>query len=58
MDEAGLEDYHQSVIDETRRCLDHLIADAIEAKKEGGVPEEQVERAMRVLSEPLYASRR
>ncbi|MFH1743054.1 MAG: HEAT repeat domain-containing protein [bacterium] len=55
---AGLEDYHQSVIDETRRCLDHLIADAIELKKNDRLPEEQVEKAMRVLSEPLYASKR
>ena len=55
---AGLEDYHQSVIDETRRCLDHLITDAIEQKRQGLLPQELMEKAMRVLSEPLYASRR
>jgi len=55
---AGLEDYHQSVIDETRRCLDRVIAGAIERKKHEDIPGEEIERALRVLSEPLYASRR
>ncbi len=55
---AGLEDYHQAVIDETRRCLDRLIQNAIERKKEGKLAEAEVDQAMRVLSQPLYMSRR
>jgi len=35
-----------------------VIADAIEANKQGDVAGTEIEKAMRVLSEPLYASRR
>lgn len=55
---AGLDDYHQSVIDETRRCLDRLIVDAIEQKKRNDLSQDEVEKAIRVLSQPLYASKR
>lgn len=55
---AGIEDYHQTVIDETRRSLIQLIDNAKIRKEQGNLPPEEIHDALSVLFQPLYSSKR
>ncbi len=55
---AGIEDYHQNVIDETRRSLTRLIENAKIRKQKGELPGEEVQDALTALYQPLYTSKR
>lgn len=55
---AGIEDYHQNVIDETKRSLLRLIENAKERKERGALPPEEVNDALTVLYQPLFSSKR
>ncbi len=55
---AGIEDYHQNVIDETKRSLFRLIENARDRKAKNELPPEEVHDALTVLIQPLYSSKR
>ena len=55
---AGIEDYHQNVIDETKRSLFRLIEKAKERKDRGELPYEEIHDALTVLYQPLFSSKR
>ena len=55
---AGIEDYHQNVIDETKRSLNRLIENAKIRKNNNELPREEVQDALTALYQPLYTSKR
>ncbi len=55
---AGIEDYHQHVIDETKRSLYRLIENANIRKQQGDLPREEIQDALTTLFQPLYTSKR
>ncbi len=55
---AGIEDYHQNVIEETKRSLIRLIENAKERREKGQLPSNEVQDALTVLFQPLYSSKR
>lgn len=55
---SGIEDYHQEVVDETKRSLTTLIKNAIQRREKNELPREEVEDALTALYQPLYASKR
>ncbi|MBI1388488.1 MAG: hypothetical protein GC154_08570 [bacterium] len=55
---AGIEDYHQNVVDETKASLITLVKNAINRRSRGELPREEVEDALTALFQPLYASKR
>ena len=55
---AGIEDYHQNVIDETKKSLIRLIDNAKTRKEKGQLPREESTDALTALYQPLYTSKR
>ncbi len=55
---AGIEDYHQNVINETNRSMIRLIENARIRKDDSELPEEEVHDALTALYQPLYTSKR
>lgn len=55
---AGIEDYHQNVIDETNRSMIRLIENSKLRKDKGTLPEEEVHDALTALYQPLFTSKR
>lgn len=55
---AGIEDYHQNVIDETKRSLNRLIENAKARAGRGELSSSEVSDALHTLFQPLYASKR
>lgn len=55
---SGIEDYHQEVVDETKRSLTTLIKNGISRRERGELPREEVEDALTALYQPLFASKR
>ncbi len=54
----GLEDYHNTVVEETRSSITSLIKSADEMRQEGGLDLSEVHEVMRVFSLPLFKSKR
>lgn len=55
---AGIEDYHQNVIDETKKSLIRLIENAKIRKEKGLLSREESSDALAALYQPLYTSKR
>ena len=55
---AGIEDYHQNVIDETRRSMLRLIDNAKLRKGKKQLPHEEIQDALQSLFQPLFTSKR
>jgi HEAT repeat protein len=55
---AGIEDYHQNVIDETKRSLIRLVENAKIRKSKNQLPKDEVHDALNALYQPLYTAKR